>query len=204
MGAEAACTVRFDGTVARGRALLETDALVFRGDFRLAIPYRDIRDVRAAGGDLTVVFHKGTAVFVLGAKAAVWAEKIRRPKSVLDKLGVAGGADVAVLAFQDRAFEASLAGRRVTVRRGLRAEEALVFLGVSDLRSLARLRTVARRLRPDGAVWVVTPRGSAAVPEARVLAAGRTAGLVDVKVVRFSETHTAHKFVTPVARRQRP
>lgn len=133
----------------------------------------------------------------------MWAEKIRRPRSVLDKLGVAGGAEAAVLAFPDRAFERSLAGRRVRVRRRLTAGEALVFLGVSDVRGLARLRTVARRLHPNGAIWVVAPRGSAAVPEARVIAAGRAAGLVDVKVVRFSETHTAHKFVIPAARRTR-
>jgi hypothetical protein len=29
------------------------------------------------------------------------------------------------------------------------------------------------------------------------MAAGKTAGLVDVKVVSFSETHTAEKFVIP-------
>jgi hypothetical protein len=33
------------------------------------------------------------------------------------------------------------------------------------------------------------------------MAAGKAAGLVDVKVVRFSETHTAEKFVRPVATR---
>ena len=58
-------------------------------------------------------------------------------------------------------------------------------------------------LRPDGAVWVVAPRGSAVVREADVLAAGKVAGLVDVKVVRFSEMHTAHRFVIPVSRRPR-
>jgi hypothetical protein len=31
--------------------------------------------------------------------------------------------------------------------------------------------------------------------------AGKLAGLVDVKVARFSDTHTAEKFVIPVARR---
>jgi hypothetical protein len=31
--------------------------------------------------------------------------------------------------------------------------------------------------------------------------AGKDAGLVDVKVVRFSDTHTAEKFVIPVTAR---
>jgi hypothetical protein len=34
-----------------------------------------------------------------------------------------------------------------------------------------------------------------------VRTAGKAAGLVDVKVARFSETHTAEKFVVPVAKR---
>jgi hypothetical protein len=34
------------------------------------------------------------------------------------------------------------------------------------------------------------------------MAAGKAAGLVDVKVVRFSETHTAEKFVIPKSRRR--
>jgi hypothetical protein len=37
-----------------------------------------------------------------------------------------------------------------------------------------------------------------------VLAAGKQAGLVDVKVVSFSDTHTAEKFVIPVAKRLPP
>ena len=37
-----------------------------------------------------------------------------------------------------------------------------------------------------------------------VMAAGKTAGLVDVKVVSFSATHTAEKCVIPLAARPRP
>ncbi|MFL6248779.1 MAG: hypothetical protein ACJ74H_22330 [Thermoanaerobaculia bacterium] len=33
------------------------------------------------------------------------------------------------------------------------------------------------------------------------IAAGKAAGLVDVKVVRFSDTHTAEKFVIPLKSR---
>jgi len=48
---------------------------------------------------------------------------------------------------------------------------------------------------------VVNPKGVKTITEAEVLAAGKKAGLVDVKVVKFSETHTAHKFVIPKAKR---
>jgi hypothetical protein len=49
----------------------------------------------------------------------------------------------------------------------------------------------------------VRPKGSKAITEAETMAAGKRAGLVDVKVVSFSETHTAEKFVIPVAARPR-
>lgn len=39
------------------------------------------------------------------------------------------------------------------------------------------------------------------IKESDVFAAGRESGLVDVKVVRFSESHTGIKLVIPVARR---
>jgi hypothetical protein len=50
-------------------------------------------------------------------------------------------------------------------------------------------------LRRDAALWIVRPRGSPLITEREVLAAGLEAGLVDVKVVHFSETHSAARFV---------
>jgi hypothetical protein len=56
-------------------------------------------------------------------------------------------------------------------------------------------------LKPTGAVWVVYPKGMAQIKENDVLAAGRAAGFVDTKVASFSATHTALKFMIPVAQR---
>jgi len=50
-------------------------------------------------------------------------------------------------------------------------------------------------------LWVVYPKGRKEITEGDVLGAGRKAGLKDVKVVGFSLTHTALKFVIPVERR---
>ena len=55
--------------------------------------------------------------------------------------------------------------------------------------------------RAEGALWVIRPKGSPAITEAEVMAAGKRAGLVDVKVASFSGTHTAEKFVIPRASR---
>jgi hypothetical protein len=51
-------------------------------------------------------------------------------------------------------------------------------------------------------VWAIYPKGRRELSEDTVRAAGRRAGLVDVKVVRFSETLGALKLVIPRARRK--
>jgi hypothetical protein len=56
-------------------------------------------------------------------------------------------------------------------------------------------------LKRNGGIWVVYPKGQSDITESDVLKAGRQAGLVDTKIARFSDTHTAHKFVIPLARR---
>jgi hypothetical protein len=66
---------------------------------------------------------------------------------------------------------------------------------------LDRLPALARALAPAGGLWVIRPKGRAAVTEAEVRAAARGAGLVDVKVASFSPTHTADRFVIPRAAR---
>ena len=92
MGAEARCELRLNGGAHDGKALLETDELLFRGDprdgatrgFRLAIPFTSIQGVSGDDGALRVTFAGGDAVFILGAQAAKWAERIRSPKSLID------------------------------------------------------------------------------------------------------------------------
>lgn len=197
MGQEALCAVTIGRKRSRGRALLETDALLFRGDVRLSIPFRDVRAVASANGRLSVTYSGGTAVFDLGPQAERWAERIRSPKGLLDKLGVKPGARVAVLGVRDAQFLADLRARARDVSTRMRDGAEVVFLGAGKRADLARLAAVRRRLAPNGAVWVVNPKGVREITEGDVLAAGKAAGLVDVKVARFSDTHTSHKLVIP-------
>jgi hypothetical protein len=53
----------------------------------------------------------------------------------------------------------------------------------------------------DGAVWVVWPKGRREFREDDVRAYGPRAKLVDVKVVRFSDTLSALKMMIPRAQR---
>lgn len=91
MGREAACEVRFAGRSSEGKAHLEPAELRFSGEFRLKIPFDEIREVAARDGRLEVSFSRGVATFVLGPQAEAWALGLRSPRSRLDKLGVKSG-----------------------------------------------------------------------------------------------------------------
>ena len=202
MGAEAHCSVTFGRTRADGRALLETDELIFRGDgLRLAIPYRTITHIDARDGVLRVTWTDGTAFFDLGDAAVKWADKVRNPPSRIDKLNIRTGQRVLFVGVRDETLREEIETCGATVlARGTEPVDA-IFVAANERDDLERLVTVQKFLKRDGAIWVIRPKGSANISEGDVMKAGKAAGLVDVKVARFSETHTAEKFVIPVARR---
>jgi hypothetical protein len=191
MGKEANCEVRFGGKVSAGKALLETDDLIFRGDFRLSIPLGSIQSLEVAGGVLIVTSPAGTAQFTLGADAGKWAHKIRNPRSLADKLDVKPGMRVSLIGVAN-----PLERRTSDITEGTAAKGSdLIFFGAEADKDLAKLRSLQKALKPGGAIWVVYPKGQKQITEVGVIQAGRQAGMVDTKVARFSETHTALKFV---------
>lgn len=202
MGAEAHCSATFGRTTAEGKALLETDELIFRGQgLRFSVPYKSISRVDARGGVLRVSWPEGTAAFELGPAAVKWAEKVRNPPSRIEKLNIRTGQLVLLVGVRDATLREEIQTCGATVlARGSRPVDA-IFVAANERGDLHRLVTVQKFLKRDGAVWVIRPKGSAQITESDVRKAGRAAGLVDVKVARFSETHTAEKFVIPVSRR---
>lgn len=205
MGAEASCRLTFGRTKATGKALLETDQLIFRGrEFRLAIPYKQISSVNAKDGTLRVTCPDGTAKFAIGAAAEKWAEKIRKPASRVDKLGVKNGQRICMVGLDDPKLRSELEsqGASLVAVRTARDLDA-IFYAAANRSALGTLKALASHLKPNGALWVIRPKGHPDISEMDVMKAGKAAGLVDVKVVRFSDTHTAEKFVIPVNVRRR-
>ena len=202
MGAESKCTLTFGNTRAEGRALLETDALIFRGgDVRLSVPYKQMASVEAKDGSLRVKFPEGVAVFAVGDVAEKWAQKILNPPSRLDKLGVKPDQTVIIHEVNDAGFERELTARGARVSMRLAGEADIIFYGAESRPALTKLQALQKNLKRDGAIWVIRPKGVDAITETDVMKAGKAAGLVDVKVARFSDTHTAEKFVIPVRNR---
>jgi hypothetical protein len=203
MGNEALTTARCNGKTASGKARLETDVLHFRGgDLKLAIPFRQMTTIAAGAGTLSVTFPGGTATFDLGQAAPKWAHKIQHPPSRLDKLGAKPEWRASAIAVPDAAFlkELKAAVAQLSIGRVLRDSDA-IFYGVTKEAELARLATLKASLTPNGALWIIRPKGRPEISERATMAAGKAAGLVDVKVVGFSASHTAEKFVIPVSAR---
>jgi hypothetical protein len=209
MGAEARCQLRVGEAVHEGKALLETDELLFRGEkrgtergMRLAIPLASIRGVSGANGALRILFEGGDATFVLGDQAEKWAEKIRSPKSLIDKLDVKPEHTVSIVAIDASDFIESLRARaaRVTVGR-FAPKSSVIFLGAEKAAGLSRLEKAAAAMSRDGAIWVVHPKGPAGLRDTEIFAEAKRLGLTYTKVARFSATHTAEKLVIPKASR---
>src|ERR1022692_4749323 len=152
MGQEANCEVRFGSKVSTGTALLETDDLIFRGDFRLSIPLKSIQSLDAADGVLRVTSPAGTALFSLGGPAAKWAHKIRNPRSLADKLDVKPGMRVSLIGVRDR-----LEGRTRNITEGKAGKESdLIFFGAgTDKDCLNRARLLRRSSAMARSGWSI-------------------------------------------------
>ena len=204
MGNEANCAASLGKQKARGRALLETSVLIFRGDggLRLKIPLSSVKSATAVKGELRLEVPEGLAVFALGAKAEKWCEKILHPKTRSEKLGVKANERVCVLGKFDDEFLAELGSCTKNVSsRKVAATPDWIFFAADSAKELSQVAKLAKHLKDRAALWIVYPKGQEQITEHDVLAAGRKTGLKDVKVVGFSATHTALKFVIPIEKR---
>jgi len=200
MGQELECTMRWGGRSLAGKAYLETYYVLFRGEERVKVAFKDLSSVSAADGVLQLEFAGGPAELELGKAAAKWAEKILHPPTRADKLGVKAGTTVRLVGDFEADFLEELRARGATVSDGA---ADLVFFAAGTNAELDQVKEIAAGMQSDGGLWVIYPRGVKAIREIEVIEAGRAAGLKDIKVASFSGTQTALKFVVPVGNRVR-
>jgi hypothetical protein len=202
VGNELKCTARLGKQESEGKALLETSELLFRGDFLLKIPFSKIKSAKAVDGELHLQTADGIAVFQLGAAAEKWRDKILHPKSRIEKLGVKPGAKVSLLGKFDRDFLDGLDKLTKSVNKGkVAAGSEWIFFAADSKDDLGSVPKISKSMQGAAALWIIYPKGQKQITENGVLAAGRKCGLKDVKVVGFSATHTALKFVIPLSDR---
>jgi hypothetical protein len=202
MGDELKCKARFGKEASEGKALLETSELLFRGGFRLKIPFASIKSAKAVDGELRLQTADGLAVFELGAAAEKWREKILHPKSRIEKLGVKAGAKVSMVGnFEAELFEELKDLETIVTKDKVAADSDAIFFAADSQKELSQVAKIAKSVKGAAALWFVYPKGQKSITENDVIAAGRKTALKDVKVVGFSSTHTALKFVLPVSDR---
>jgi hypothetical protein len=205
VGQEAICTLCYGKRLLEGKALLETSEVIFRpanGGARVTIAFSTIKSAKAVDGELRLQTPEGLAIFELGAPAGTWCEKILHPKTRLEKLGVKEGGSVSLIGVFDEEFLRELRGAVKNIHDGkIAAGSELIFLSADSAKELVGIGKAAKAMKAATGLWVVYPKGKKEITENDVLSAGRKAGLKDVKVVGFSRTHTALKFVVPVSER---
>ena len=187
-----------------GRALLETDEVLFRAQgLRVRVPIGAVSTAEPHDGWLRLVWGDESIELELGAaQALTWADRIRNPRSLMDKLGVKQGMRVSVVGLGEPWLREELEARGAEVAAGrtVRASD-LILYRADSVKELRRLDRLKGSLVKNGGIWVVSPKGDRSIRDVDVMAAAKEAGLVDVKVARWSDTHTALKLVIPLALR---
>jgi len=206
MGKEATGTAHFGNRKSTGKALLETSELLFRpndGSPRVKIPFSAIKSAKAIDGHLRLQTADGPVSFDLGATAEKWCHKILHPKTRAEKLGVKAGVNISLLGKFDQEFLQELRAATKNVHYGeIAPATEIIFLMVASTKELsAEISKTAKTMKGATALWIAYPKANKEITENDVLTAGRKSGLKDVKVVGFSVTHTALKFVLPLDRR---
>jgi hypothetical protein len=200
MGLEAECTVRVGRKTSAGLALLEGERILFRGDFRLDIPFEDLRDVAVEGAALVVRTDDQEARFEVGAPVADrWLRLIKEPKGLFERLEVGTQSRIAVVDVFDSVFLTALRERTASVAEGRVPQGApTIFFGAENKDALRKIQLLRARMDDTGVLWIVRPKACKAFAEADVNEAVLSSGLTETKAVAFSRTHIAHKCVIPV------
>ena len=203
MGQELMCRVTCGKQSGQGKALFETNEILFRGEFRLKIPLKSIIKTEARAGTLLLTFPGGTAAFELGSYAEKWCTKIKNPRTLMDKLGVKSHLRVNLEGTFDEEFLKQLEARSpVRASNGADINTDIVFFAAAAQAALRKLPSLQARIKSKGAIWVIYPKGRKEITGIGVIRAGREAGLVDVKTASISATHTGMKMMVPLAKRK--
>ena len=146
-----------------------------------------------------------------------WAARLMPPKKsskpraperdyshrlLVDKLGIKPGQRISVMGVESTEFLIELTTRVPDYSRGKIIKDSdLIFFSAETTQDLTRLKSLAHSIQKSGAIWVVYPKGQKHIREIDVIAAAKSAGLIDNKVCSFSTTHTALRLCIPLEKR---
>lgn len=183
---------------AEAKAHLDSGHVRLSSPFRLTLPAASLQGVV----DEALLFNtpEGAVALCLGAvTAAKWADRLRNPKSLRDKLGVRPGQGLALLGTLPPALAETLAD---LVPAAVEAADWL-FIGFNDTAALAGFVLHLPQARADAAIWAIYPKSRIDPAENAIRAIFHGAGWRDVKVCAVDAQLTAAKFIRPTASRNR-
>jgi hypothetical protein len=125
-------------------------------------------------------------------------------RTLIDKLGVKNDSRVSIVGVDDNEFLAQLRSRTANIIVDKTQKDSdFIFYSADSRTQLRKLKSLKSFLKQNGGIWVVSLKGKLArIRDIDVIEAAKSAGLVDNKVVGFSETHTSLKLVIPLAKRK--
>ncbi len=131
------------------------------------------------------------------------AERDYSHRTLIEKLGIKSGHRILLLDINDANFANEVAAYEPAFAEPRPAQEFnLILVGAEVKKTLARLPELRKHIVSNGAIWVIYPKGRTEIREIDVIAAAKSAGLVDNKICRFSDSHTAIRCVIPLLKRK--
>jgi hypothetical protein len=123
-------------------------------------------------------------------------------RSRTEKLGVKPQSRVALMGLKDSAFVEELrsAGALIAGRVGAAPCDMLI-VRLDSSADLSRLIEARKRIAPNGMIWAIWPKGRKQFREDDIRHFALSSGLVDVKVMSFSEELSGLKLVIPLSLR---
>jgi hypothetical protein len=109
-----------------------------------------------------------------------------------EKLGVKPGQKVKLVGSVEIGDDLDVIGAKKA--RAI-ADAEWIVVAVDELSDLDAIRETRAKMKPDAAIWAVYAKGRRELGENHVREAARSIGLVDVKVMSWSATHTGLKLV---------
>lgn len=136
---------------------------------------------------------------------------ILHPKDYIDKIGIKDGMNVLIYNFSQseteaikkNIFEKHIAVNFINPENTSKGEIDVIVALLDNLESLKELKGLKKIIKQNGAIWVISSKGkNANVKDTQVIQSGIDAGLVDNKVISFSEKYTGLRFVIRISDRK--
>ncbi len=194
MGLEAESELTLDGQSVHIKALLEAQALIFRGAVKKTLPVRELTDPRAVNDQLLFEHHGNAYALTLPTgQADKWLKKLTtEPPSLAAKLGIDASHKAYVKGpVRDPELSQALNGATTDDPHAAAVGIAVVTLPDELSDALADLMDTLA----GAPIWIIYPKGAkSSLPESAVRSHMHALGFVDTKTCAVSTTLTAARF----------